>query len=432
MTSTMKRILFTLFLTYITSSFSNAQSPMWKIWNTTNSNIPSNGLKSIYIDGQNIKWIGTSQGLSKFNDVNFTVYNTSNSPMKGNIVWCVKADKFQNLWVTAFNQGNEGALMKYDRGNSWSFFNSQNSGIESGNQVCVTIDTNSIIWSKFHKLNRFNGSTWFTYNTSPFSQNISWAAFTDSKNNIWIGEDASGLFRLKNDTNWSFYNSSNSGFVGGDVHGITEDSFGNIWVTTIFGGLCKYNQDSNTWKSWRPQNSNLYSPYLLCAHIDKNSNKWIGCMDAFNGLIFFNDTTFTNYPIPISKFSGDIYDIKEDVSGNLWLATTEGLMEFNKNGIVGINNQSVNIPEYFQIEKIYPNPFNPVTKIKFSISKQTSLTINIYNIKGEKLETLIRKLYSPGKYEVDWNAHSFSSGIYFVTFSVNDKFFEAKKVLLVK
>ena len=71
-------------------------------------------------------------------------------------------------------------------------------------------------------------------------------------------------------------------------------------------------------------------------------------------------------------------------------------------------------PLDFSLNKIYPNPFNPATTFSFSINKIDHVSINIYNLNGVLIKTLINQTLEPGIYEINWDANYFSSGIYFV------------------
>ena len=84
----------------------------------------------------------------------------------------------------------------------------------------------------------------------------------------------------------------------------------------------------------------------------------------------------------------------------------------------------------------YPNPFNPVTNILFSISNDGQVGIDIYNIKGQKIKTLVNKKYNKGKHSVVWNGTDDSnvtvaSGIYFYRMTTED-FTQTKKMILIK
>ncbi|MFA5498596.1 MAG: T9SS type A sorting domain-containing protein [Candidatus Cloacimonadia bacterium] len=84
----------------------------------------------------------------------------------------------------------------------------------------------------------------------------------------------------------------------------------------------------------------------------------------------------------------------------------------------------------------YPNPFNPTTNILFSLEKEASVTIEIYNVNGQKMDTIAsNKLYPKGKHSVSWNSETsnknLSSGIYIVNCSINNKPYR-KKIMMLK
>jgi flagellar hook assembly protein FlgD len=99
------------------------------------------------------------------------------------------------------------------------------------------------------------------------------------------------------------------------------------------------------------------------------------------------------------------------------------------------------IPLVTRLNQNYPNPFNPETKISFSIAgsddKEKKVSIIIYNIKGQKVKTLVDETKMPGSYSVIWNSKDqngkpVSSGIYFYKLNVDGKTIKSKKMLLLK
>ena len=85
----------------------------------------------------------------------------------------------------------------------------------------------------------------------------------------------------------------------------------------------------------------------------------------------------------------------------------------------------------------YPNPFNPETKIAFNLPESGRVILEIYNIKGQKVRTLMDCYMSPGRSEMIWNGRdknkqSVSSGIYFYRLILNDKVAASRKCLLLK
>ncbi|MDP7028082.1 MAG: T9SS type A sorting domain-containing protein, partial [Candidatus Marinimicrobia bacterium] len=85
----------------------------------------------------------------------------------------------------------------------------------------------------------------------------------------------------------------------------------------------------------------------------------------------------------------------------------------------------------FSLSSIYPNPFNPVTKIDFSIPIYELVTIIAYDIKGRAIETLINKKLQPDTYSINWYASAHPSGIYLIKMK-SGNYSHTQKVILIK
>ena len=94
-------------------------------------------------------------------------------------------------------------------------------------------------------------------------------------------------------------------------------------------------------------------------------------------------------------------------------------------------NDEVHIPSQIDLFPAYPNPFNPVTKIRFSIGNTELHSLQIYDITGRLVETLMDELLDAGEYEIMWNASTQPSGIYFVQL-VSGSNIQTEKVILLK
>ncbi len=103
-----------------------------------------------------------------------------------------------------------------------------------------------------------------------------------------------------------------------------------------------------------------------------------------------------------------------------------------KNQITNVEDQGkLFIPEEYKLEQNYPNPFNPTTTIKYSIPKTSFVSLKIYNLIGEEVATLVNEENSIGNYEIEFNATSLPSGIYFYRLQAGS-FVETKKMVLLK
>ncbi len=83
----------------------------------------------------------------------------------------------------------------------------------------------------------------------------------------------------------------------------------------------------------------------------------------------------------------------------------------------------------------YPNPFNPTTTIRFDLAKDALVTLNIYNMKGQIVKTLLRNELPAGTHRIDWNGtdqanRPIASGIYFYRFKAGDYQSNGKCILL--
>jgi hypothetical protein len=88
-------------------------------------------------------------------------------------------------------------------------------------------------------------------------------------------------------------------------------------------------------------------------------------------------------------------------------------------------------PERYELLQNYPNPFNPTTTIGFSIPVQNRVTLKIFNLLGQEVETLINDDYAAGKYRVQWQPVGLATGTYFYRLQAGS-YTESRRLLLLK
>ncbi len=104
--------------------------------------------------------------------------------------------------------------------------------------------------------------------------------------------------------------------------------------------------------------------------------------------------------------------------------------------LVDVEENGEEIPSKFALEQNYPNPFNPTTTIKYTIPNVGGVetlhatSLQIYNILGEKVATLVNKRQAPGNYTVQFDASNLPSGVYFYTLKVGDVQLTKKMILM--
>jgi len=107
--------------------------------------------------------------------------------------------------------------------------------------------------------------------------------------------------------------------------------------------------------------------------------------------------------------------------------------------IVFASNDELNntIPVEYFISDNYPNPFNPTTKMEFSLPEASDISFKVYSLIGAEVYSYSKKALSPGRYTIQWNGRNFQntpipSGVYIYEFRAGDSFRQTKKMTLLK
>lgn len=112
------------------------------------------------------------------------------------------------------------------------------------------------------------------------------------------------------------------------------------------------------------------------------------------------------------------------------------LVDINDPIVADINEADAQVPLTFELLQNYPNPFNPVTTIEYSLPKRSKVTLEIYNLLGQRVRTLIDESKPAGSRSVQWDGRndegiSMSSGMYFYKLRAGE-FSKTRKMLLVR
>jgi len=108
-----------------------------------------------------------------------------------------------------------------------------------------------------------------------------------------------------------------------------------------------------------------------------------------------------------------------------------GLQAVGFETISDVKEQELFHPESYTLEQNFPNPFNPVTIIRFTIPEQGNVNLAVYNLVGQRVVLLLDQVKQPGEYSVDFNADNLPSGVYYYTISIND-FTETKTMVYIR
>ena len=250
-------------------------------YSTSNSSIPSNAVKCISIDQQNRVWVGTDAGIGVFNGITWIIYNKDNSGLSVNFINSIRFDDIGNTWI-----GTSANLAKFD-GINWILFNNplglgtdyiEDFYLEDQNKIWLGTRTFGIfilqngIFNEISKI-QYNYPTYAVSSISLDQSNYLWFCFLpdssgrsgisywdgNSFTNFWIGtpqNNINNIFVDEQNNKWfattegvtlfdaqnssSEFNASNSFLTANNVRSSVRDQNGNVWITTIGGGLNKY------------------------------------------------------------------------------------------------------------------------------------------------------------------------------------------------
>lgn len=223
-------------LLILVSSFSLAQNGFTvHLMPTGYTTLQLRWKNALAIDNNGNKWVGFQNiGLGKYNGTSWTMYDISNSQLPSNDVRSIDFDASNNAWIGT----NGGGLAKFD-GTSWTIFNTGNSGIASDIIYSVSVNGSNIWIGTNAGVSKYNGTSFTNYTTanSNLSSDTVQAFEFETNGDVWIGT-ANGLCKLSG-TNWTIYNTLTSGFLDDNVLSLFRDGQ-NLWIGTKLGGLHKH------------------------------------------------------------------------------------------------------------------------------------------------------------------------------------------------
>ncbi len=196
-------------------------------------------------------------------------------------------------------------------------------------------------------------------------------------------------------------NSGNGGDLYLDVNGIAAVNYTDLGGN--FGGVGNINSDPL---------------FVDAAHGDFHLSPTSPCIDAGTAFFELNGDTLVN--LDSTQYTG--------------MAPDMGAFEYQP--VTGLPGDRVEEPREFALFQNYPNPFNPVTNVEFGIGKSEWVTLNVCDLWGQLVKTLVNKWLAAGRYTVRWDGtndagQSVSSGVYFYRLEAGN-FRQTRKMLLVR
>lgn len=300
------------------------------------------------------------------------------------------------------------------------FVNSNLGWIASGSRIYKTTD-GGIVWSLF-------------YPNADIVQ-ISRIIFFNELEGLLIG---GGYYIGPNQA--KIYKTADGGNTWSRVYN-TDDQIHNYELRNAFfldsglgwavgnSGLVVHTTDfGTTWNQWLKLANSDYD-FFSVAFKDANTGYVLGKY----GSIMSTTDGGQNWYYEVITDRSLLYSITYSEPNSFWICGPKGLIVNNNIG----GTTDVLLEEFsslifdYVLNQNFPNPFNPTTKIKFSVPKSSNVIIKVYDVLGNEIETLVNKKIPTGNYEVNWNAANLPSGVYFYRLQTGD-FAQTRKMILLK
>ncbi len=250
------------------------------VW-TTQNGLPQNSVLAIAQTPDGYLWIGTEDGLVRFDGVRFVTFNRRNTPaFRSNVVDALLVDRRGNLWI----------------------------GTQGGGLV-------SLSQRQFHVINSEQG----------FTAESVLALYEDEFGDLWVGTDGGGLARF-HDQKVEFYSRKN-GLPDDTVFSLCGDRHGGVWIGT-HSGLGHWTDGHFTIKT---KKGGLPSDYVNTVYADRSGNLWVGTNR--NGLAKIVDDKVLSYTTSNGLSDDRVWSIAEDSAGSLWIGTGGGGINRLRDGV---------------------------------------------------------------------------------------------------
>lgn len=267
----------------------------WEHFNSKNTSISSpaynksetQSVRNLEVDKTNNKWFVAGWDVYRYDNKNWTKYDSINSPIN----WARKifVDHSNNVWFTSWN-----GVAKFD-GKNWSVINKQNSNLPTDKTLGVYVDKKDRIWIGTFEGNVIieNGVTKLLNDkNSPLSKAYISKIYEDKKGFFWFDlyndkSNEAGIYVLDLQGKWTKISHPNPKmFSENAINDFYLDEESNLlWITLNGVGVLCYDTNSKKWETYTNENSNV--PSVHCERItkDKDGSIWIA---TYAGVIKLN------------------------------------------------------------------------------------------------------------------------------------------------
>ncbi|MEM6800970.1 MAG: two-component regulator propeller domain-containing protein [Bacteroidota bacterium] len=385
-------------------AFVFAQTPFWDVFDTQNTILPSNEIRSLSFDYQGNLWVATAQGLAKRSDSLWSLTPSfSGIGLDSDFTSTVSYfDGGNSIWVGTQLYG----VFKLD-GANWV----QQGPAFTGVKDLLNDPDDASIWvASENGLRKFdsNANAWTVFNDSTprFPSPFVTAVKKGPQGNIWVGTYPFGSYpgglAWYDGVNWFTINRSD-GLPNSLINDFTFDQQGKLWIATDLGVV---KQNANSWQTFTPNNSALPNIKVNTIELDSLGNIWAG---TEGGIGVNTSRGWTNFKTSNSGLPDNrIRDIVIDIDGTAWIATQNGVAHFDRilNTSTSIDTDLADVGH--QLKGPFPNPIRSGESffLDLELAFPADVELSLLNLKGQVLKRgfVATKGQLQIHQEIEWSA----------------------------
>jgi photosystem II stability/assembly factor-like uncharacterized protein len=245
----------------------------------------------------------------------------------------------------------------------------------------------------------------------------------DSLNNLYAGTSLNGVFMSTDGGTFWTQSGIYSPLIFYSVKTLALDSEGKIFAGTDTSGAFMSDDRGITWANI----PSIFGKNVTCFALDNPSMYFAGTSDR--GVFVSTDRGLNWQSANNGLTDSSILSLAFDQSGTLHAGTSKGM--YTTTNVTNRIDDKNKIPSTYSLLQNYPNPFNPATVISYQLAMNSVVRLNVYDILGRLVNTLIDERQTAGGHSVTFNGNNLPSGIYFYRLQAGN-YVETKKMILLK
>jgi photosystem II stability/assembly factor-like uncharacterized protein len=271
------------------------------------------------------------------------------------------------------------------------------------------------------------GVTWISQYSESAETPLRSVIFTSSTNGFAVGESGAVMHTTNGGNSWA----EETTLTAYELRDVYFTNSSNGWIIGHYLGLPHVPAIFNTTDggaTWNEQTFGVDESLSSVSFSDELNGWAVGGASGPSNITYTTDggINWDYQNSPTNNFLLKVFFIENNIG---WAVGLDGTIITTANPVSV--NENPTQPIGYDLFQNYPNPFNPSTTINFTIPQNDQVTLKIFDMLGNEISTLLNQVVTSGNHEIQFDATSLPSGLYFYALTAGN-YIETKKMMLLK